>query len=97
LIDYLGGISVAGAVMNKNDALLWSPNTGTNTSGFSALPGGFRRSDGSFDAISRSAFFWSATASLGNARFGGMESVHSNFNSNDISKSFGGSIRCLKD
>jgi uncharacterized protein (TIGR02145 family) len=41
---------------------LWnSPNTGAdNASGFTALPGGFRSSAGSFYNISYYAFFWSA-------------------------------------
>ena len=60
LTTSLGGESVAGTLMKKNDAL-WTTNTGTNTSGFSALPGGNRFFDGSFFGIINSAWFWSAT------------------------------------
>jgi hypothetical protein len=47
----------------KSTSSLWnSPNTGAdNTSGFTALPGGFRNHDGSFYFIRIFAFFWSAT------------------------------------
>jgi uncharacterized protein (TIGR02145 family) len=49
-----------GSKMKKDDAL-WTTNTGTNTSGFSALPGGYRNINGSFFFIRFFAFFWSAT------------------------------------
>jgi uncharacterized protein (TIGR02145 family) len=52
--------STAGTLLKKND-VLWTTNTGTNTSGFSVLPGGYRNYDGSFYDISDNAFFWSAT------------------------------------
>jgi len=39
-----------------------SPNTGaTNSSGFSALPGGFRYIDGSFYCIGLNGYWWSAS------------------------------------
>ena len=41
LIDYLGGVDIAGGKMKSVSSLWISPNTGaTNSSGFSALPGG---------------------------------------------------------
>ena len=62
LTDYLGGLSVAGGKLkstgdNTAGTGLWNfPNTGAdNTSGFSALPGGFRYSFGSFNDIRSSA------------------------------------------
>ena len=80
------------------------PNTGAiNSSGFSVLPGGFRYSYGSFYDISNSAFFWSATdfdkanawirtlnISVGN--------VNRDYNaSSNYNKSFGASVRCIRD
>jgi uncharacterized protein (TIGR02145 family) len=51
LSDYLGGESVAGGKMKSTGTQYWAaPNTGaTNASGFSGLPGGYRRDyDGTF-------------------------------------------------
>jgi uncharacterized protein (TIGR02145 family) len=51
LTTYLGGLETAGTVM-KSTSTLWNvaitPSPGNNTSGFSALLGGYRKSDGSF-------------------------------------------------
>jgi uncharacterized protein (TIGR02145 family) len=49
LIGTLGGASVAGGEMKSTGTTYWgSPNTGTNSSGFSALPGGLRDVGGNF-------------------------------------------------
>ena len=63
LTDYLGGEEVAGGKMKTTGMAYWeSPNEGaTNESGFSALPGGYRDSRGSFYGFRCNAFFWSAT------------------------------------
>jgi len=74
------------------------PSPGTNTSGFSALPGAFRGSDGSFFSIRGTAFFWSATE-LDN--FNAWIRFCYNFNGyvfrTNYNKSVGASVRCLKD
>jgi uncharacterized protein (TIGR02145 family) len=79
---------------------IWaSPNTfATDESGFSALPGGYRNSDGSFDNISYYSFFWSATESDNDAWIRSLYYYNGNVDRNDIFiKSFGASVRCLKD
>jgi len=49
LIDYLGGVNVAGARMKESGMLHWiSPNTGTNESLFTALPAGIYNFDNTF-------------------------------------------------
>jgi uncharacterized protein (TIGR02145 family) len=90
--------TTAGILMKKNDAL-WTTNIGTNTSGFSALPGGARNTNGSFLSIRNFAFFWSATeldyyylAWIRDLYDGnGIVDRNSNF------KTFGASVRCLRD
>jgi uncharacterized protein (TIGR02145 family) len=89
----------AGRLMKKNDAL-WSTNTGTNTSGFSALPGGYRA--GNSGGISTMAFFWSATqdnVNVNNAWNRNLFTLNQVFRDNNYigTKSVGYSIRCLMD
>ena len=63
LTDYLGGETVAGGKMKETGAVHWlSPNTGaTNSSGFTALPGGYRSGNGGFYYLTDGAYFWSST------------------------------------
>jgi uncharacterized protein (TIGR02145 family) len=87
----------SGSGLGWNPAI--PPSPGTNTSGFSALPGGFRSNDGSFNSIRFNAFFWSATEVDGGSAWArglsnGNGSVYRNFN---VSKTFGASVRCLRD
>jgi uncharacterized protein (TIGR02145 family) len=100
LTDTLGGLSVAGGKMKPTGTTYWnSPNTGaTNSSDFSALPGGYRLSDGSLYNIGYTTFFWSATGASNNFawvrylyfEYGTVNRVNDN-------KSAGGSVRCLRD
>jgi uncharacterized protein (TIGR02145 family) len=97
LTNELGGESLAGTVMKKSD-VLWTTNTGTNTSGFSALPGGSRSNVGSFDYIRSTAFFWSATENDSTRAWYRILS----YNDGSVTrynyyKSFGYSVRCLRD
>jgi uncharacterized protein (TIGR02145 family) len=78
---------------------LWnSPGTGDNSSGFSALPGGYRVSAGSFQNIRGIAFFWSATESAINSAWSrSLYDSIDNLNRDNSNKSVGSSVRCLKD
>ena len=76
-----------------------APNTGaTNSTGFSGLPGGYRIESGLFYNIDFYGYWWSATEPFAeNAwtrfvyySFGGV-------NRNSFAKSFGISVRCVKD
>ena len=105
LTNYLGGEDVAGGKMKSTGTAYWnSPNTdATNESGFSVLPGGFRYNYGSFYDFNNSAFFWSATE-FDNTKawirtlniYDGKVNRDYNANSN-YNKSFGASVRCLRD
>jgi uncharacterized protein (TIGR02145 family) len=103
LTDTLGGVSVAGTLM-KSKSYLWSTFTPwpviTNSSGFSALPGGFRSANssvGGFSDVRVSAYFWSASEDdygdpwlrLLLVNFGNVESHY------EYAKSTGASVRCL--
>jgi len=101
LTSFLGGTSIAGGELKEAGTLHWmSPNTGANnSSGFTALPGGYRHPDGAMDLPGGSAKFWSATE---------YSSIypwfrHMDYSSgvvyiyNDYYKTSGLTVRCLKD
>jgi uncharacterized protein (TIGR02145 family) len=93
--------TTAGTKLKKNDAL-WTTNTGTDDYGFSALPGGYRLSDGSFLDISYFAFFWSATEYGYDGAWGRFLDDVYGFVIRDLGlnynfKSVGASVRCLRD
>jgi uncharacterized protein (TIGR02145 family) len=65
LINYLGGTNVAGGPLKSSSSLWLAPNTGANnSSGFTALPGGFRSGnpgDASFSNLGLYGYFWTST------------------------------------
>ena len=100
LTNYLGGESVAGGKMKEAGYAHWlSPNTGaTNTSGFTALPGGYRSYHGYFYNLTEKANFWSSTESTSaGAWYQYLFYDHDDVYRYSYSKTSGGSARCLKD
>jgi uncharacterized protein (TIGR02145 family) len=100
LTDYLGGVSVAGGKMKSTSSLWNSPNTGAdNTSGFIALPGGYRNNVGSFFSIRDYAFFWSATEDASLTAWGRdlLNFDGGVYRGSYFNKSVGASVRCLRD
>jgi len=96
----LGGVSVAGGKMKSVGTAYWnSPNTdATNSSGFSALPGGCRFNVGSFNFIRFYALFWSATeGDSSDAWICNLFDSSGDVGSGNFSKSLGASVRCLRD
>ena len=78
----------------------WNNNGyGTNDYGFSALPGGYRYYyDGSFRNVGDQGYWWTSTEyskSLASSRF--LNFDNTNIERNNRYKSFGFSIRCVKD
>ena len=65
LTDYLGGARVAGGKLKEAGTAHWqTPNTGaTNSTGFTALPGGNRyHGDGTFFNVGSYGYWCSSTA-----------------------------------
>jgi uncharacterized protein (TIGR02145 family) len=102
LIDYLGGANDAGNKIRSTGTTYWnSPDPGTNnSSGFSALPGGYRNydTDPRFFAINTFASFWSTT------QYPSSPNDAANFFVSDTGiginypdKKRGYSIRCIRD
>lgn len=100
LIKHLGGASVAGGKLKEAGFIHWAPpNIGaTNSSGFSALPGGYRKSNGEFSGLKRNGRFWSATESNpANGRRCYLGYDYEDIFNYQNSKRYGFSARCLKD
>lgn len=101
LIDYLGGELVAGGKLKEVGTLHWnSPNNGaTNESGFTALPGGYRDDDGSFDGIGNRGFLWSSTENGDYAwsRSLGYANGYCLGKNDNFFREYGFSVRCIKD
>jgi uncharacterized protein (TIGR02145 family) len=101
LTNYLGGESVAGGKMKTDGTTYWnSPNIGgTNESGFSILPGGFRYESGVFSSIRDYAIFWSVTKTNDtHAWYRSKSNIGTGLGrGNGRWMIAGASIRCLKD
>jgi uncharacterized protein (TIGR02145 family) len=76
-----------------------SPNTGaTNSSGFTAFPGGYRGNDGIYYSIGNHSYSWSSTENDANGAWNRrLHYDYSSVNRNSNNKQGGFSIRCLKD
>jgi len=101
LSNYLGGKNVSGGKMKEQGTDLWSkPNYGaTNKSGFSALPGGLRYSNGAYGHIGNLASWWSSTEySYGWAWYWSVGTADEGFGNTEAGiKQYGLSVRCLKN
>ena len=96
LTDHLGGESIAGSQM-KTDYGWYNGGNGTNSSGFSGLPGGFRNSIGAFDVAGNLGIWWSSSPN-GSSAWG----RYLNFANEGVSRSYvnpqnGFSVRCVRD
>lgn len=100
LTDYLGGLGAAGGKMKETGLSHWNAtNVGaTNESGFTALPGGNRGSNGTFNFFGNYGYWWSATQIDATTAW----SRYLAYNNDDVfsssgSKRFGLSVRCVKN
>lgn len=86
-----------GTLMKSTRA--WDKNgNGTNTSGFSAFPGGYRGISGSFGNIGIGGYWWSATESkLDTAWYRVLHSSNGNVSRYFFNTEYGFSVRCVKD
>ena len=100
LTTYLGGESIAGGKMKATGTSLWNaPNTdATNSSGFTGLPGGFRYLYGSFNYVGNYGYWWSSSET-GTAYTWIRVLYYNNGTAGrgDANRTFGCSVRCLRD
>jgi uncharacterized protein (TIGR02145 family) len=85
--------------MKATGTQFWSfPSNGSNSSGFTGLPGGFRNVDGTFGILGYNGFWWSATEENEQKAFNRSIIYTDNVLSvGSSSKNQGFSVRCLKD
>lgn len=100
LIDYLGGLALAGGKMKETGTTHWmAPNSGaTNESGFAGLPGGGRYSNGTFIIVSDIGWWWSSMETSSDKAWHIV--LYHNFafvNLTSNVKKLGMSVRCAKD
>jgi len=100
LTTYLGGESVAGGKLKEAGYTHWlSPNTGANnSSGFTALPSGFRSYGVTFGGIGYFGYLWSSTEfNTISAEYRSMYLDDDGVGRSDGGKDDGHSVRCIKD
>ena len=106
LTDHLGGEAVAGGQM-KTDYDWYDGGNGTNSSGFSGLPGGKRYQNGSFNHAESIGYWWSSSPYTSITSYSGTSYLTSFSRSlwwadEDVSRSAwdarsGLSVRCIQD
>jgi uncharacterized protein (TIGR02145 family) len=104
LENQLGGPSVAGGALKSTATQPtsggWiSPNFGaTNSSGFTALGGGVRDTNGGFIYVTDRGHWWSSSVSSGaNAWMRYLRCFQQSFHLTQESRVYGFSVRCIKD
>jgi len=101
LVNYLGGQTLAGGHLREVGTTNWNAdNTGaTNSSGFTALPGGRRLNYGGFESVGIAAHFWTSTnsPSMVNAYAAALLTPGTSVSFGGPGVNFGLSVRCIKD
>lgn len=100
LNNFLGGSSIAGGKMKQPGIFHWaSPNQdANNTSGFSGLPGGYRKVNGFFTDIGSTCIWWSSSKYGMDAAFSwSIKSSDGTFTQSSEGIKRGHSIRCVKN
>ena len=103
LLDHLGYWEAGWALKERGTTHWRAPNAGvTNSSGFTALPGGSRRPSGEFNGIGSFGYFWGAPMSCAAIPWYQYWKLYTGYYSivtcaNIHKKRVGLSVRCVKD
>jgi len=98
LTNYLGGDTIAGGKLKA--LTLWqAPNLGaTNSSGFTALPAGFRNNIGNCYNITYDGYFWTSTEfNSAQAWDRYLWNERKDINRYSLNKQYGLTVRCIKE
>jgi uncharacterized protein (TIGR02145 family) len=98
----LGGSNIAGGRLKSTNMGWIVPNTGaTNSSGFGALPGGYKNCSDCNSSLGKYGFYWSTTERLDFNRYSAwyrrLDNISKLSNRIYIDKTYAFSVRCLKD
>jgi uncharacterized protein (TIGR02145 family) len=99
LMSNLGGDDIAGKKLKETGTTHWAnPNTdATNESGFTALPGGYRGYEGTYNFVGYTGYFWSsAEVDVNNAWYRGLYYNGAYDHNLSNSKKAGFAVRCIK-
>ena len=95
MTDFLGGGSVA---FEMKATYGWSDGgNGSNSSGFSGLPGGFRDFSGYFDSAGYFGNWWSSSPYGSYAWYRALNFSAENVFRSELNLRYGFSVRCIKD
>jgi uncharacterized protein (TIGR02145 family) len=76
----------------------WHDGDANNTSGFSALPGGYLHVNGTFYGLGNEAFFWTGSESnLTTAWYRSLKAGHHGVYRAESRRDQGFSVRCVRD
>jgi len=99
LVTMVGGDKAAGKKLKAESGWDYKRknDNGTNDYGFSALPSGARKTDGSFHNVGYYGYWWTATESGSGSAY--IQYVHyvDNIKEYNDGKSYGFSVRCVQD
>jgi len=100
MTSYLGGLDNVGYKLKELGSTHWSiaNKEVTNETGFTALPAGYRNSNGTFDLINITGYWWTSTQTgAENANHRNLNIYNSGLGNYGLFKKSGASIRCIKD
>lgn len=100
MLTNLYGGGLYGGKLKESGTSHWKETSDnvTNESGFTALPGGYRMSDGSCGLLTDTGYWWSATEdSPGKISFWSVNCFQNIFKSHLSSGEYGYSVRCVRD
>lgn len=102
LINYVGDNKEAANKLKEFGTTHWWSNVqGNNATGFTALPGGHRNSNGEFFSSRQVGYWWSAT-DVAPANTGSAYPRYLSYNNSEVFRTSGGksdgmSVRCIRD
>ena len=96
MTDHLGGAGIAGGQM-KTDYGWYVGGNGTNSSGFSGLPGGYRNLHGDFYSAGDNAGWWSSSLNGYSGWLRYLGSSNEQALQTSQSAQYGFSVRCIKN